>query len=239
MKKNAGKNVTIEGSLKDFSGFVIKMIVGMTIIMTVFLAVIFVNVYNFYNVQFVTETYQMEIRKDVQTINKRLLFAVASNDSSVTADQKADLEERFPKIESYFSTISANLNNEKLGSQLTENWEAFENASYEMLDMVEKGDTKKALEYYNSTLNDVSETLADSLDETGVLAEKAAANKYKTILIIVFAALVVLVIVCAVINIINRKRSKAMITDIGKDLVQADCFYVLLIHERDRRHRLH
>ena len=218
MKKKANSNITIKGSLNEFSGFVIRMIVGMAIIMTVFLAVIFVNVYNFYNVQFVTETYQMEIRKDVQTINKRLLFAVASDDSSVTADQKADLEERFPKIEAYFSTISSNLNNETLGNQLTENWEAFEAASYEMLDMVEKGDIKGALSYYNSTLNDVSETLADSLDETGVLAEKAAANKYRTILIIIVAALIVLVIVCISIVTINRKKSKSMIENIEKDL---------------------
>ncbi len=218
MKKKAKTNVTIAGALNEFSGFVFKMFVSMTIIMGVFLAVIFVNVYNFYNVQFVTETYQMEIRKDVQTINKRLLLAVASDDAAVTADQKADLEERFPKIEAYFSTISANLNNKTLGDQLTTNWKAFEDSSFEMISMIENGDTKGALEYYNSTLNEVSETLADSLDETGVLAEKAAANKYRTILVIIAAAVIVLIIGCAVISIMNKKRSKALINGIEKDL---------------------
>ena len=57
-----------------------------------------------------------------------------------------------------------------MGNRLTTNWQAFEDASYEMLDLVEAGDTAGALEYYNSTLNEVSETLADSLDETGELA---------------------------------------------------------------------
>ncbi|MCR5546842.1 MAG: methyl-accepting chemotaxis protein [Lachnospiraceae bacterium] len=217
-KKIKNQNTTIKASLNEFSGFVFKMFVSVTVIMTIFLAVVFVNVYNFYNVQFVTQSYQLEIRKDVQTINKRLLFALASNDDSVTADQRADLEERFPKIEGYFETISENLNNDTLGNQLVENWKAFETSSYEMLDMIENDDIDGALAYYNSTLNDVSETLADSLDETGSLAESAAANKYKTILVIIVLGIIVLVGGCVIVSIINRKRSVAMIDDIENDL---------------------
>ena len=212
------KKGTIAQALNGFSSFTIKLFQGITLIMAIFLAVIFVNIYSFYNVQFVTETYQMEIRKDVQTINKRLLLAVASNDSEVTAAQKEDLEGRFPKIEGYFSTISKNLNNDTLGAQLTTNWKAFEDASFEMLALVENGDSKSALEYYNSTLNDVSETLADSLDETGTLAEKAAAGKYRTILVIIGAAVVVLLIGLIVITTINKKTSKALIKEIEEDL---------------------
>ena len=209
---------TIAEALKAFSGFTVQMFLGITVVIAVFLAVVFVNIYSFYNVQFVTETYQMEIRKDVQTINKRLLLAVASNDSEVTAAQKEDLEGRFPKIESYFSTISDNLNNEELGSRLTSNWKAFEAASFEMLALVEDGDSAGALEYYNSTLNDVSETLADSLDETGTLAENAAAGKYRTILIIIAAALVVLIVALIVIITISRRKSKNLVEEIEDDL---------------------
>ena len=96
------KKGTIAQALRSLTGFTIQMFIVITVVMTVFLGIIFVNVYNFYNVEFVTETYQLEIRKDVQTINKRLLLAVASNDSKVTAEQREDLQERFPKIEKSF-----------------------------------------------------------------------------------------------------------------------------------------
>lgn len=217
-KTKVVKKGTIKAALRNLTGVTIQMFIVITVVMAVFLGIIFVNVYNFYNVQFVTETYQMEIRKDVQTINKRLLLAVASNDKGVTEEQRSDLQERFPKIESYFGTISKNLNNEELGKTLGENWDAFEAASYEMLDLAEKGDPKAALEYYNSTLNEVSETLADSLDETGSLAEAAAANKYRTILIFVAAAVVVLIVTTIVIISLNLKKSKALVNDIEKDL---------------------
>lgn len=217
-KTKVAKKGTIEAALRNLTGVTTQMFIVITVVMAIFLGIIFVNVYNFYNVQFVTETYQMEIRKDVQTINKRLLLAVASNDKGVTEEQRSDLQERFPKIESYFGTISKNLNNESLGKSLGENWDAFEAASYEMLDLVEKGDSKAALEYYNSTLNEVSETLADSLDETGSLAEAAAANKYRTILIFVAAAVVVLIVTTIVIISLNLKKSKALVKNIEEDL---------------------
>ena len=212
------KKNTIAEALNNYSAFTIKMFLGITLLIALFLAVIFVNIYSFYNVQFVTETYQMEIRKDVQTINKRLLLAVASNDSEVTNAQKEDLEGRFPKIESYFTTISKNLNNDELGTQLITNWKEFENASFEMLSIVESGDSEGALEYYNSTLNDVSETLADSLDETGVLAENAATGKYRTILAIIVATIIALIIALVVIITISRKRSKELVNNIEEDL---------------------
>ncbi|SEK51299.1 methyl-accepting chemotaxis protein [Pseudobutyrivibrio ruminis] len=209
---------TIAGQLGIFSGFTIQMFLLVTVLMLIFFGLVFANIYSFYNVQFVTETYQMEIRKDVQTINKRLLFALASSDSDVTAAQKEDLEGRFPKIEGYFSTISANLNNEELGNRLTTNWKAFEEASYEMLDLVEAGDAAGALEYYNSTLNEVSETLADSLDETGTLAENAAAGKYKAILFIIVAGVVVLVGGLIVVSSISKKKADTLIKTIENDL---------------------
>ena len=216
--KGMKKKRTIAGALRAFSGFTIQMFFTVAIVIGAFMIVIFLNIYSFYNVQFVTETYQMEIRKDVQTINKRLLFAVASNDADVTASQKEDLEGRFPKIEGYFATISDNLNNDELGSRLTENWKAFENASFEMLGMVENGDTAGALEYYNNTLNEVSETLADSLDETGTLAEEAAAGKYRTILIIIAAGIVCLVAGLAFVIVKNKKKSSNLIETIENDL---------------------
>lgn len=217
-KTESGKGRTIAGALNAFSGFTIRTFLINAVLMLIFLAVIAFNFSSFYNVQFVTEKYQMEIRKDVQTINKRLLFALASNDKEVTKKQADDLQERFAKISGYFGTISKNLNNEKLGNELTADWNAVRDASFEMLNLVDAGKTKEALEYYNSTLNDVSETLADALDETGKLAESEAHNKYVTILAITAAAIVVLIISLIAIIVINRKKTSDLTKTIEEDL---------------------
>ncbi len=212
------KNETIAGSLHSMSAFTNRMTVGLSVLMFLFLVIIAVNFLNFYNVQFVTEKYQMEIRKDVQTINKRLLFALASNDPSVTAAQSEDLEKRFTKIAAYFETISDNLNDEALGSKLTSAWNDVEKASFKMLELVDSGDQEAALDYFNNELNEKSEVLADLLDETGDRAEAAAESKYKMIMIISSIAILVLICACAVTIIMSGIRNKKLVAEIENDL---------------------
>jgi len=217
MAKN-NRNETIAQSLHRMSSSTNLMFIGVSALMLIFLAIIAFNFLNFYNVQYVTEKYQMEIRKDVQTINKRLLFAQASNDTKVTEDQAADLEKRFSKITSYFATISKNLNDAALGNRLSKAWDDVKKASFEMLDLVNAGNTQGALDYYNNNLNAVSEVLADLLDATGERADAAANGKYKAIMTISLIAIIALVIASVATVVLSRKRNKTLISDIENDL---------------------
>ncbi len=216
--KPSERKETIAGSLNRMTSTTNRIFVGLAILMLVLLGIIAVNFYNFYNVQYVTEKYQMEIRKDVQTINKRLLFAQASQDPAVTAAQAEDLEGRFAKITKYFATISKNLNDDALGSQLTKAWDDVKNASFEMLDLVDSGDSAAALDYYNNNLNAVSEVLADLLDATGERADKAAYDKYKSTMLIASIATLALALATAASIVISRKNSRQIIDGIENDL---------------------
>ncbi len=212
------KKEKISDSLKSMFSFANGMLVLNSILMIIFLIVIAFNVSNFYKVQYVTETYQMEIRKDVQTINKRLLFALASNEQDVTQEQADDFAERFVKIQGYIDTITDNLNDESLKEQLTTDWTAFEDASNEFLEYVKKGQLDTALEYYNTLYNDTSETLADALDVAGEKAGVAIESKYKLIMVITILAAVIAVILCIVCNITTKKRSARLISEISNNL---------------------
>ncbi|MCR5053712.1 MAG: MCP four helix bundle domain-containing protein [Lachnospiraceae bacterium] len=208
----------IKKQLQEFSKFTITMFFILSLLMVLFLGIISVNIYNFYNVQYVTEKDQMEIRKDVQTINKRLLFALVSQDPEVTKAQSDDLAERFVKIEGLFAVISKNLNNETLGNQLQTDWKAVEDASFEMLNLVNEGKVDEALEYYNTTLNASSEVLADALDEAGTLADAAAQGKYITIIVISVIGFIIAIVALIVIIFISRKRINATINNIEDEL---------------------
>ncbi|MCR5666376.1 MAG: MCP four helix bundle domain-containing protein [Eubacterium sp.] len=216
------QNETIEQSLRRMASASNRMFVVIAILMLIFLGIIAINFSNFYHVQYVTEKYQLDIRKDVQTINKRLLFALVSNDADITAEQTEDIEERFEKITTYFSTISQNLNDENLGNQLNAAWEDVQTASHEMLDLINAGDTQGALDYYNNNLNEVSEVLADLLDSTGELADQAADNKYKMIMAISILAIAVLLVTSVITIIISRKKSSEIINQIRHNLAILD-----------------
>ena len=212
------RNETIAQSLHSMSAFTNRLTVGLSVLMLIFLVIIAGNFLDFYNVQYVTEKYQMEIRKDVQTINKRLLFAQASNDPAITAEQAEDLEGRFTKITSYFETISKNLHDEALGTQLKTAWDDVKSASFEMLDLVNSGDQAAALDYFNNQLNEKSEVLADLLDATGERADAAAEGKYRAIMLISVIALIVLVAASVIMIIVSGIRNRRLIKTIEGDL---------------------
>nr|WP_288825177.1 methyl-accepting chemotaxis protein [uncultured Clostridium sp.] len=136
------------------------------------------NMSTFYQVQYETTKKQMEIRKDVQTINKRILWAAIREDASVTAEQKKEIEGRFEKIVKYIAVIKENLKDKQSVEALDLAFGDFQKDTATLLSMLEKGDTKGAVEYYQTTFNDASEVLADALDKTGTQADEAALAKY-------------------------------------------------------------
>ncbi|GLB30653.1 methyl-accepting chemotaxis protein [Lacrimispora amygdalina] len=136
------------------------------------------NMSTFYQVQYETTKKQMEIRKDVQTINKRILWAAIREDASVTAEQKKEIEGRFEKIVKYIAVIKENLKDKQSVEALNLAFGDFQKDTATLLSMLEKGDTKGAVEYYQTTFNDASEVLADALDKTGTQADDAALAKY-------------------------------------------------------------
>lgn len=138
------------------------------------------NMDTFYNKQHETVKYQMEIRKDVQTISKRLLWAIIrENDPSVAEEQRADFKERFAKIRGYIEIIARNLNDEIRSRMLQDAWADIEKDAYYMLELVSANRAGEAADYYDTTFFDVSEVLADALNEVGSQADAEAENKVK------------------------------------------------------------
>ena len=149
----------------------------------------------FYHVEYETTKTQMEIRKDVQTINKRILWAALCNDADEIASQRSDLEERFAKIDNYLKLLETNLDDTDSAKALQRAFATFSSDSYDMLTMVENGDIDGAVTYYQTTFNDASETLANALDEVGNQADAAAESKYRKSIVTQVLASIVLVVI--------------------------------------------
>lgn len=177
------------------------------------------NMKTFFYVQYETTKNQMEIRKDVQTINKRLLWAIISDDESVTKEQKEDIEQRFEKISKYIDVINTNLGATGDQSFVTA-FEQFKEDTSHMIELVEGGKVIDAVTYYSTTFNDASEVLADALDAIGTASDNDAQTKYENSMIIEnFATL--LLAVFSVISLITalfmaRRLTKSIVVPLGE-----------------------
>lgn len=169
------------------------------------------NMTQFYNVQYETTKNQMEIRKDVQTINKRILWAIISGKPDVIQEQIQDFEERFKKIEGYISVIQKNLAEKMDETLLLKAFAEFQLDTKKLIFMVKGGDMKEAAEYYDTTFQIVSEELADALNATGTQSDTDAAAVYQNSITVRSTASIVLFIffiISLIIVLIMGKRLK-------------------------------
>ena len=130
---------------------------------------------SFGDVQYVNMNAQMSMRKDIQTINKRLLLTIYVSDQNKPEDTKADFDERFEEMQGNITTIGKTLNNDELISTLQEEFEQLKTDSYKIIDMVSSGDVRGAREFYNNGFNDkTSEEFVSALGAVGNLCDEQA-----------------------------------------------------------------
>lgn len=208
--------------------FILRLQTALMILSAVFALIGFQlignNMTTFYHIQYETTKNQMEIRKDVQTINKRLLWAVICNDPEVTDAQVGDFEERFEKIDGYIGIITENLGAKLSGQDLSGCFDNFKSSTYELISLIEAGDTKSAASYYETTFNDVSEVLADALNATGDQSDADAEGQYSSsiwVRMLVSALLIVISVISFVIVMILGKRLKKNIIQPLSELERA------------------
>ena len=177
---------------------------------------------SFGDVQYVNMNAQMSMRKDIQTINKRLLLTIYVSDQNKPEDTKADFDERFEEMQGNITTIGKTLNNDELISTLQEEFEQLKTDSYKIIDMVSSGDVKGAREFYNNGFNDkTSEEFVSALgavgnlcDEqaTGMLSEASSLKRNIVIFMIVMVAVsfvISMVVFMMLANYITRNLKTA------------------------------
>lgn len=211
MKNNKSYKVTGNGVSTKLLKMVKKL--GISLIVSLLYAAICFqligsNMTQFYNGQYQTSKAQLEVRKDVQTINKRILIAIINGDTEVTETQRTDFDKRFANIDNLISIISNNLGTTDVKT-FSEAWSVLKEETYKLLDMIDSQGTDAALMYYESTYTDESEVLADALDAVGTQADEEALKKYHLSLAYQIILTIILVIAGFVIvkkaNKITRK----------------------------------
>lgn len=153
----------------------------------------------FYHVQYVNTKSQMEIRKDIQTINKRILVAFVSNDNDITNQQIADFDERFVKIDNLISDMGKTINAPELIAEMQASFSDLKSETYRLMDLIKSGKSDEALKIYNSTFNDVvSERFVSALSAVGDLSDVQAEEKYEESVSIKRIAIIMLIVIAGI-----------------------------------------
>lgn len=189
-------NLKIKNSILSVLALLIVTMVGITSISYIFFEKIGDTMETFYNVQYVNTKNQMEVRKDIQTINKRILVSLISGDEEVINNQIADFEGRFDKISNIIDSMEQNLGNDDMVDTVRRSFENVKNEAYNLMEIARNGNVDEALEIYNTTFNDVtSEAFVKILSEVGDLSDQQSEEKYAESIVIRKKAIIILIVV--------------------------------------------
>jgi len=121
---------------------------------------------------------QMSMRKDIQSINKRLLLAMYDSANNPVKEQREDFDSRFKDMRDKLSKLENTLEDKTLLENLSTAMDALEKDSYALLDMLDKGDTAGAIASYQQGFNTVtSENFVSALSAVGKLSDEHSEAK--------------------------------------------------------------
>ena len=121
---------------------------------------------------------QMSMRKDIQSINKRLLLAMYDTANNPVKEQREDFDSRFKDMRDKLSKLENTLEDKTLLANLSTAMDALEKDSYALLDMLDKGDTAGAISFYQQGFNAVtSENFVSALSAVGKLSDEHSEAK--------------------------------------------------------------
>ena len=121
---------------------------------------------------------QMSMRKDIQSINKRLLLAMYDSANNPVKEQREDFDSRFKDMRDKLSKLENTLEDKTLLENLSTAMDALEKDSYALLDMLDKGDTAGAIASYQQGFNTVtSENFVSALSAVGKLSDEHSLAK--------------------------------------------------------------
>jgi len=154
----------------------VTIVIGMA--QMAFLKMSNMMVNDFVQVEYDNMKSQMSMRKDIQSINKRLLLAMYDSANNPVKEQREDFEGRFQDMRERLSRLEKTLDDKTLLENLSTAMDALEKDSYTLLDMLDKGDREGAIAYYQKGFNAVtSENFVSALSAVGKLSDEHSAAK--------------------------------------------------------------
>ena len=133
---------------------------------------------DFVQIEYENMKSQMSMRKDIQSINKRLLLAMYDPSNNPVKEQREDFDSRFKDMRDRLSKLEKTLEDKTLLENLSTAMDALEKDSYALLDMLDKGDTAGAIAFYQQGFNAVtSENFVSALSAVGKLSDEHSEAK--------------------------------------------------------------
>ena len=224
-QKNIGlKNLKVGKKLqKAFNGF-IKMFVIAILVALAGIAMINANVNRFYNESYENMQLQLEIRRDIQLVDKNVLWAITMTDSVEQRSKIGDVNLYAERVGGNVLALTNSFSDKDMTAKLDEAWNTLNTAKTEITDMALAGDSAGAFSLYNGSYAEATASIQNILTQIGKSADEQAATAYgriSSLISMVVVGMLVIGVICVVNCLKATKVNTALIVEPLNELQEA------------------
>lgn len=217
--KDKFTNLKVEQKLKKAFATVIKAFIVAILIAFAGIAMINVNLNRFYNESYQNMELQLGIRKDIQLIDKNVLWAITTSDETQNSKVE-EAKEYAQSVGDNVAKLGESFSDKEKMSELESAWDNLNTERTKVLEQAVAGNGAEAFEIFNGSYNEATQTIQQLLIEIGDAADEQAATAYSRASNLVTMINIVLIVIAVVSVVLCAKSSKkignAMATPINE-----------------------
>lgn len=153
------------------------------------------NFVSFYHTPFVNSSLQMEIRKDIQMIEKYALWAVSTDDVALTQERMDLAEESAERLAENIAKLKETFKDEELLAELDVETAKVQEERKSVFELVQANKNAEALAYFDNVYMPETKRLEELLIEIGDTVNQNADNTYKESLVAAIVVFVILILI--------------------------------------------
>lgn len=200
-----------------------KLILSFSLIIVFFIIILIISInsvisiegkiHSFYYTEHENSLTQMEIRKNIEQLDKEILMAINNSNKEKNAEYKESIDKSIGLVINDTNKLKKNFNEQKAIKELNNYINKVIEQEMLVMTYCFKGDNTKAFEVFNSEYAQVSQQLHQALDNVKVISDKEAqeafneiilVKNYAIILIVVTSLLCILLSIASVILLTNN-----------------------------------
>lgn len=193
----------------------ISMVIGVFLlaIITAFVGLAIINSktnYFFYKA-YVNTTLQAEMRRDIQSSSKYLLWGMITSNEEKSAEYLDKSEERAMEVEEELEALKQKFSDEELLAKAEKILGNLAVTRSKLIETFEKGQAETALSLYNGQYTTQAEALEDVLETIGAAVELDATSTYKEMLVIETVVFVLMILLTAISILVGTSMSRKVV----------------------------
>ncbi len=199
----------------------VMMLFGLAIIVSLIIIIVSTSrMKSFHDVSYQNDVLQMEIRKDLQTTSKLILWSLTTTDEAKTAEYLSSVENYALNMVSNTELLVQTFTDEEMASKLSTSMQKVQSLGMEVTEYASVNDIEAALALYNSEYEAATEEMQNILIQMGDVAKADASEQFSGSIIFSYIGLflmIVIAVICTVfVKTIQRVLTKLILKPVDE-----------------------